>query len=87
MTASDRALGEGAEGFIGHERMRELHAQGLAVPLSRFITDHVRYQERWWIAERGGWHLVADGELDDLLNKQSTWSTATYTLEDGRNQE
>ncbi|MEU7925170.1 hypothetical protein [Micromonospora sp. NPDC049107] len=44
--------------------MRELHGQGLATPLSRLITDHVRYDNRWWIADRDGWHLI----VDDVLN-------------------
>ncbi|HCT79586.1 MAG TPA: hypothetical protein DGG94_22050 [Micromonosporaceae bacterium] len=72
MAASDQTVAETAESFVSYERMRALHARGLATPLSRFITDHVQYQDRWWIAERGGWHLVIDGALNIMLNTHNT---------------
>ena len=86
MTRSGHPGGEAAAGFVSYERMRELHAQGLATTLSRFITDHVRYKHRWWIAERDSWHPVTDEGLICRLNAQHTLIDAhAYLAEEDRN--
>ncbi|MFI6785052.1 hypothetical protein [Micromonospora sp. NPDC050276] len=73
MNTPDSTINDTTDGFISHANMRELHGQGLATPLSRLITDHVRYDNRWWIADRDGWHLIVDGVLNGMLDTQRKW--------------
>lgn len=69
-----------AKGFINHEQMRIHQESGAVTPLSRDITDHVRFNGRWWIGDRNGWHLITDQQLADLLDTQRRWVEADVYL-------
>jgi hypothetical protein len=77
MTTGDHALNgydhARARGFINHDQMHAYHDAGLVTPLSRMITDHVRFADRWWIADRNGWHLITDDVLIHMLDTQVKW--------------
>jgi hypothetical protein len=63
-----------ARTVLSHAEMRELQTSGLAMALSRHVTDVVRYDDRWWIADRLGWTLVTEQRLIATLDRQSTWT-------------
>jgi hypothetical protein len=60
--------------FISHARMEEYGQLGLATPLSRIITDFIKYGDRWWITDPHGWHLIDDQHLIIKLNNHATWA-------------
>ena len=55
------------------EEMRNALAGGLARPLSRYIFDFVRYQQRWWVIYGEGWIPVTDPGVLALLEKPGSW--------------
>lgn len=63
---------EAQQDFISD--MQEHRQQGLAVPLSRIITEFIKYDERWWIADRSGWHVVDDQRLVAKLDNHQSWT-------------
>jgi len=72
MTAND--TGNSPVTFLSHAQMREHQEADQAEPLSRVITDFVKYDGHWWIADRQGWHLVDDAYLIAKLDNHASWA-------------
>jgi hypothetical protein len=66
--------------FVSHGHMREHLAAGRAVPLSRLITDQVRYDGSWWLADQEGWHPVTDDVLAAKLDNFHAWADGNLYL-------
>lgn len=65
----------GAEAHVvSHEQMRDAQEEGLAVPLSKLITDIVRYRDQWWIGSAVGWIVVDDPLLIQKLDAHRAWT-------------
>jgi len=75
--------GDGATHAVSHEQMREAQQQGHAVPLSKLITDIVRYGDRWWIGSAVGWILVDDPLLIQKLDAHRAWTEQQLLAPDG----
>lgn len=74
-TVPETAQSETADGVIDHDQMKEHLLRGQAAPLSRMIPEFVRYDERWWIADHGGWLVVDDDRLIAKLDNHRTWAS------------
>jgi hypothetical protein len=59
---------------VSHEQMRDAQRAGHAVPLSKLITDIVRYRDHWWIGSAAGWILVDDPLLIQKLDDHRAWT-------------
>jgi hypothetical protein len=55
------------------EEMRIALARGLARPLSRYIFDFVRYQQRWWVVYGQRWIPVTDPGVLATLERPGSW--------------
>jgi hypothetical protein len=49
-------------------QMQKALAAGEATPLSRTVTDIVRFQSSWWLFDRDGWVPVDSQQLSERLD-------------------
>jgi hypothetical protein len=61
---------------IGYDEIIAAYQTGAAAPLSRFITDIVRYRDHWWIAHTTTWLLITDAPTIGRLDRHTEWADA-----------
>ena len=61
-------LAEGPEpAKLSHEEMDRQLKTTKAQPLSEFVTDYVRYENRWWLLDVDAWLRIDDVDLESTL--------------------
>lgn len=65
---------------LSHTEVVAAVKAGHAKPLSKLITDFVKYGDHWWILYKNGWILIDHSGLHSALEKQAAEvrETGTY---------
>lgn len=61
------------ERLMTDDTMSSALAEGTARPLSRFVTDFVSYDGRWWLLTTQGWLRIDDAGLLAVLDRPGRW--------------